>query len=161
LLRNEIREVYLDCTELFLSCFGRSEAKTRNPHNNLGIRGDSESSSRRDDKVKPQELKKLQELLDCIAGRYKEKWKIDFTLSKMGMSKSRFCDFFRYNTGMSFVAYINKVRVGKAACLLLETNQTVEAIGYDCGFDSPSSFYKCFKSHYGMSPGEFRKMRSK
>jgi hypothetical protein len=30
-LRNEIREVYLDCTELFLSCFGRSEAKTRNP----------------------------------------------------------------------------------------------------------------------------------
>ena len=29
-----------------------------------------------------------------------------------------------------------------------------EAIGFDCGFDSP--FYKCFKKHYGISPARYR-----
>jgi len=72
------------------------------------------------------------------------------------MEKSRFCDFFRRETGMSFVAYINKVKLEHAARLLLETDLKVESVGYDCGFDSPSHFYKCFKEHYGLSPARYK-----
>jgi len=40
--------------------------------------------------------------------------------------------------------------------MLRETDLTVEAVGFDCGFDSPPSFYKCFKEHFGMSPARYR-----
>jgi len=124
-LREDIREVHIDCTKRFLA-----------------IRHESE---------------KLNELLDSIAVRYKEKWKLDFALAKMGMEKSRFCDFFRRKTGMSFIAYINKVKLEQAAHLLKETNLKIETVGFDCGFDSPSHFYKCFKKYYGVSPARFKK----
>jgi transcriptional regulator GlxA family with amidase domain len=37
-------------------------------------------------------------------------------------------------TGMSFVAYINKVRLEHAARMLVETDLPCNRIGYDCGF---------------------------
>ena len=135
--REEIKHVFLNCTGLFLTPYTPSP-KWRG---GWGVRS---------------ELENLQKLLDYIADRYKEKLTFDFALSMMGMSKSRFCVFFRNQTGMTYIAYINKVRIGKAVPLLLETNLTVEAIGFDCGFDSPPNFYKCFKKHFGMSPARFR-----
>jgi len=129
-LREEIGKVLFDCTEQFLS----------HPVCLLNRR----------------ELEKLRELLDCIDARYKEKLSLEFALEKMGMGKSRFSAFFRNQTGMSLVAYINKVRIEQAARLLIETNRKSEAVGFDCGFDSPSHFYKCFKERYGISPAQFK-----
>lgn len=132
--REEIKEVYLDCTGLFLS----RPVSVTNRH----------------------ESERLRELLDCITARYKEKLKLDFALDRMRMEKSRFCEFFRNQTGMSFVAYINKVRIEQAARLVVETDEKLETIGFDCGFDSPSHFYKCFKEHYEVSPGRLRQVSS-
>jgi transcriptional regulator GlxA family with amidase domain len=159
--RDEIRKVYLDCTEQFLfprySVLGQPVAGNRRKERHCETKYSSTTNSAANGlPYRQHDLVKLQELLDCIAVRYKEKLTFDFALSMMSMSKSRFCDFFRHNTGISFVACINKVRTEKAACLLMETELTVESIGYDCGFDSPSSFYKCFKAHYGVSPARFR-----
>ena len=135
--KDEIKEVHQDCTELFLTpC-------TPSPFWRGGRGERSESQN-------------LQKLLEAIADRYKEKLNVDFALQKMNMSKSRFHAFFRQETGMTFVAYINRVRVEHAARLLLETDLKSEAVGFDCGFDSPSHFYKCFKEHYGMSPARYR-----
>ena len=72
------------------------------------------------------------------------------------MCKSRFHPFFRKQTGMTFVAYINKVRVEHAARLLVGTDLSLKFIAYDCGFDSISQFFKRFKEHYGVTPGRFR-----
>jgi len=77
----------------------------------------------------------------------------------MNMSKSRFHKFFRQETGMTFVAYIYKVKVELAAQMLIESDLKVETIGFDYGFDSPSHFYKCFKKHFGVSPARFRSKR--
>jgi len=135
--KDKIREVHQDCTEMFLL----TPCSPRQSGEGSGVRIESVN---------------LQKLLDCISDRYKEKLTLDFALSLMGMSKSRFCAFFRTGIGMSYIAYINKERIKKAIPLLLETNQTVEAIGFDCGFDSPSHFYKCFKEQCGVSPAKFR-----
>jgi len=128
--RAEIKEVFLDCTKLFL------EVQTPIPNRH--------------------ETEKLRELLDCIAVRYKEKLPFDFALSKMGMGKTRFCKFFQSRTGMSYVDYINKVRIEQAVRMLVETDWTVESIAYDCGFDTLSNFYKYFKKRQGVSPRKFR-----
>ena len=83
--REEIRQVWSDCTDMFLQ----------------HALPNSDSYG----------LKQLKELLEYITHNYKEKITLPLALSKMGMSKSRFCVFFREQTGMTLIAYINKVRI--------------------------------------------------
>ncbi|MDC8004340.1 helix-turn-helix domain-containing protein [Aureisphaera galaxeae] len=61
------------------------------------------------------------------------------------------------NLGKSFNHYINEYRVEKAKALLKEENPyTLEAIGFEAGFSSKSSFYSIFKRITGMTPSEFK-----
>jgi len=59
----------------------------------------------------------------------------------------------------NFPDFINEYRI-KEAQRLLSTPQfekmTLEAIGYECGFGSRSSFNKAFKKHTGLTPSQFR-----
>ncbi|GAB5399556.1 MAG: hypothetical protein Aureis2KO_11410 [Aureisphaera sp.] len=61
------------------------------------------------------------------------------------------------NIGKSFNQYINEYRVQKAKQLMQQENRyTLEAIGFEAGFSSKSSFYSTFKRITGMTPSEFK-----
>ena len=65
------------------------------------------------------------------------------------------------NLGKSFAMYINECRIEDAKKLLKEKNQfTLEAIGFDAGFSSKSTFYATFKKATGQTPSEFKKHSS-
>jgi len=55
--------------------------------------------------------------------------------------------------------YLMQYRVRMAATLLVETNNTISQIAYDCGFCSTSYFGKEFKKIMGMTALEYRKSR--
>lgn len=55
--------------------------------------------------------------------------------------------------------HIAELKIAKAARLLLETDAPIAQIGLECGFESPSSFYKHFKQHMGTSPARLRAER--
>lgn len=59
-----------------------------------------------------------------------------------------------YNVTLS--EYINNLRINYASNLLLNTNTPIIDIGYSCGFQSLSNFYKAFHARYEMPPKEFR-----
>ncbi|RZM77043.1 hypothetical protein C3B51_16800 [Pseudoalteromonas rubra] len=59
--------------------------------------------------------------------------------------------------GQSFFDYVNKARIDAAAELLLAGEKTVLDIAMAVGFNARSSFYKAFKTHTGMTPGEYKK----
>jgi AraC-like DNA-binding protein len=127
--KERITKVYQDCTYLFV---GNWEC-------NINFR-----------------KKKIRELLAYIAVHYAENITLDFALRHTGMGKSLFAELFRMETGTSFVAYINKVRLEHAARMLVETDLPCNIIGYDCGFTTLSLFYKLFKLCFGKAPGAFR-----
>lgn len=52
--------------------------------------------------------------------------------------------------------YILKVKLERAAFLLMHTNETIANISYELSFYSPSHFVSCFKNHYRMTPTEYR-----
>ena len=57
------------------------------------------------------------------------------------------------NIGKSFASFINDFRIMEAKRLLEENNQiTLEAIGFEAGFSSKSSFYATFKKVVGSDP---------
>ena len=59
-----------------------------------------------------------------------------------GFGRTRFIANFKVVTGMSFAAYVTKVRLGKAAQLLKHSRMGVLEIVFDCGFGSVSRFMK-------------------
>ena len=59
-------------------------------------------------------------------------------------------------TGMSFVDNIKKLRMQKAAKLLLETNAKMSDIAEELGYYDVSSFRHAFRQFYGLSPKDYR-----
>ena len=60
-------------------------------------------------------------------------------------------------TGLGFSAYVQKLRLERAAQLLSTGNMPIQAVYEVCGYNTLSAFHKAFKKHYGITPGEFRK----
>ncbi len=58
-------------------------------------------------------------------------------------------------------AYINQLRVKKAAGMLLTSRKDVWEIMYDCGFSGHSYFLKCFRKSFGMSPRQYIKINQR
>jgi TolB-like protein/AraC-like DNA-binding protein len=75
----------------------------------------------------------------------------------MNMSRSNLLRKIKKQTELSASQFIRQVRLQKGMELLKETELTVSEISYKVGFSNNSYFIKCFREHYGFSPGESRK----
>jgi AraC-like DNA-binding protein len=62
--------------------------------------------------------------------------------------------------GHNLQSYITKMRMEMAADLLLNTNKLISIIAYDTGYHL-KVFQKQFKSYYGLSPSEYRRLYKK
>ena len=72
------------------------------------------------------------------------------------LSAPYFSSIFKEEMGKNLSAYLNELRVEKAAGLLLETGFPLNEIAKSCGFEDQSWFSKIFKNRMGLSPGKFR-----
>ncbi|MCS5490699.1 helix-turn-helix domain-containing protein [Algoriphagus limi] len=72
----------------------------------------------------------------------------------MNMSRSNLLRKVKSATNLSASLFIRQVRLEIAMELLKEGNLSVSEVSYRVGFGSPSYFIKCFREHYGFSPGE-------
>lgn len=63
---------------------------------------------------------------------------------------------FRKYMGVTFVEYLNSVRLDKAKEFLVHSDKMVSEIAEEVGFESLSYFSKQFKRKYGISPQEYR-----
>ena len=74
----------------------------------------------------------------------------------VNMSESAFSHFFKRQTGISFITYVNNLRVAKACDLLANTALSASEICYDCGFNNKSNFIRLFTKRKNMTPIEYR-----
>jgi len=75
----------------------------------------------------------------------------------MNMSRSNLLRKIKKLTKLSASQFIRQIRIQKGMELLDKTELTVSEISYKVGFRNSSYFIKCFREHYGFSPGEVRK----
>ena len=78
---------------------------------------------------------------------------------ELNITSNRLSQLLNDNLGKGFSLYLNEYRVGEAEKLLLSSNDryTIEAIGYESGFRSKSSFFSIFKKINGNTPSTFKK----
>jgi AraC-like DNA-binding protein len=75
----------------------------------------------------------------------------------INISDHRLSQLLNDNLGKSFSTYINEYRI-REACKLITTNDhlSFEAIGYEVGYNSKSTFYAAFKKVKDTTPALFR-----
>ncbi len=62
-------------------------------------------------------------------------------------------------TGSTFIAILQDIRLKKACDMLQSTNMQINHIGILVGYDSIEFFNRIFKREYGMTPTEYRQLR--
>lgn len=97
-------------------------------------------------------LNKLSELMEANLGN--ESFGVSELARELGMSRSNLHRKVNSILNISASQYIREFRLEKAKELLQETSLTVSEITYKVGFGSTSYFIKCFREHFGYTPGE-------
>ena len=76
--------------------------------------------------------------------------------ANINFSPTYFSRLFKKETGHSFVSFLTLVRILRSIWLLRQTNQTIEQIAMDVGFNTPNYFSAIFKKEIGYSPSQYR-----
>ena len=79
----------------------------------------------------------------------------------VGMSDSAFSHFFKQHTSLSYINYLNELRISKACRMLESSAMSVSEICWDCGFNNKSNFNRIFLKAKGMTPTAYRKYISR
>ena len=79
-------------------------------------------------------------------------WRLDGLARLAGLSRAQFTRRFRANCSCSPLAYLETVRLSRAAYLLASGECTVGAVADQLGFCSPYHFSARFRSCYGVAP---------
>jgi AraC-like DNA-binding protein len=88
---------------------------------------------------------------------------LDILASETKMSTTKVSNIINNHSEFNFSDYINQLRIEKAKTILLEPkydDYSIEAIGFECGFNSKSTFYTAFKKFTNATPSEFKKENS-
>lgn len=72
------------------------------------------------------------------------------------MSEVSFSRFFKQSTGNTFIDSLNEIRLGHASRMLIDTNDSIAEIAYNCGFNNISNFNRIFRKKKNCTPKEFR-----
>jgi TolB-like protein/AraC-like DNA-binding protein len=87
-----------------------------------------------------------------------ENFSVEQLADKAGMSRTTLHRKIKEMKKVSVSRFIREIRLQKAMELLKNGEGTVAEIAYQVGFGSPTYFIKCFHDHYGVPPGEIKKM---
>lgn len=92
-----------------------------------------------------------------IQNRYRENIKLENLAKSHYVSLSYLSKSFHNITGYSFRDYLLLQRISEAKDQLIQTDNKISDIAYNCGFNDSSRFIKNFKKKEGITPLQFRK----
>lgn len=81
---------------------------------------------------------------------------VELLCEHLHVSPTYFSTLFKKETGLSFVAYLTKIRLEEAVRLLDTTQDKTYEIADKVGYSEPSYFSYVFRKQFGVSPGKYR-----
>lgn len=100
------------------------------------------------------------EVLQYIREHYSQNITSKDISAALSYNQSYFCRMFKTCFGRQFNDYLNMYRVVEAKKRIQYENLSIMQVAFECGFNGPSYFAKCFKRYVGMLPSEYRKVDS-
>ncbi len=107
--------------------------------------------------VKTSKSRRIAKVCKYVEDHISEDIKLADVSGLVNMSESAFSHFFKKRTNLSFISYLNNLRITKACNLLASTTLSASEICYSCGYNNKSNFIKIFRKKKNMTPIEYRK----
>ena len=93
---------------------------------------------------------------DYVNEHYTEKLSLKEVANQVGFSREYFCRFFKQHMGITFLRYLNEVRISHAGRILMNTDKSISEVMQKSGFTNQTIFNRLFKEIYGMTPRQAR-----
>ena len=108
--------------------------------------------------IEPQKDKEKSAVLRFMATEYANpELSLEMAATALGANRTKINDILKEELGLTFSAYLNKLRLTEAARLLSENEEAnVSEIAYSVGYNNVSYFNKLFKTEYGCVPKTFK-----
>ena len=101
---------------------------------------------------------RIQTVIDYIMLNPTEEYTSDKLSGMAEVAETTFRRLFKEATGKTATEFLRQVRLTTAARLLLVSNDPVNCIAHDVGFEDANHFTRVFRQAFGMTPGRYRKM---
>jgi AraC-like DNA-binding protein/mannose-6-phosphate isomerase-like protein (cupin superfamily) len=95
--------------------------------------------------------------LDYIDKNFAERITLDELAAACHVSRRHFFRLFEQAVGVAPMEYLKKVRLQKAAEMLLTSESNVTEVAFACGFNDSNYFSSLYHKEFGMSPSQFKR----
>lgn len=101
---------------------------------------------------------KFKKITEYILHNFNEDISLPDVAAVANMGLTSFCNYFKSQFRVTFVEYLNMVRVGHACKLIAENKLNIVEISYECGYNSLANFNRQFKKLKHISPSDYRRL---
>lgn len=101
-------------------------------------------------------LERIRSVISYVEEHFQERISLQEIADHLGLGREYFCRFFKKNMGMSFLQYVNEVRVSHIYQDLLRTDAPIYELAEQNGFHNQKLFNRMFKEIYGCTPSAVR-----
>lgn len=99
---------------------------------------------------------RISNIYNYIMRHYNRDLTLDEVAAAAYMTPQAFCRYFKKHTRVTFVTFLNEIRINEACKKLVDgTYDSVSSVAFNCGFNSVTNFNRVFKSAIGKSPREY------
>lgn len=103
-------------------------------------------------------LTRMEEIYHYVEDHHSEEITLQDAADELGLNREYFCRMFKKNMGISFISYVNQVRIDHIYQDLIHTDDSILEISERHGFFNQKLFYKMFKERFGCTPVKLRKI---
>jgi AraC-like DNA-binding protein len=95
--------------------------------------------------------------LALVHGRPEEAWTVEKLGRQVGLSRSALAERFGEVMGEPIFAFLTRWRLQLAAAQLLDSDQPIQAVARQAGYESASAFAAAFRRKFGRAPSAWRR----
>ena len=99
----------------------------------------------------------IQSAQEWVGGHFQVGNPVEEMVRRSGLAERTFNRRFAAATGLSPIAYIQRLRVEEAKRRLERTTASIDDISWQVGYEEPAFFRRLFKRTTGMAPGAYRR----
>ena len=104
-----------------------------------------------------QDRQRIRQIQNYIQANYQSQISLNNLADQLYLSNAYLSKYVKKHLGLTFMEYLNNVRLFHAVDELLYTKKNMTHIALDNGFPTSAAFTKAFRDIYGEAPSEYRR----